>query len=141
MLCQSVGKCADLSYCQEEGAVLHVGEVAQDFGALDILRVVFTDLATGRATVIDGDVSGQEISAVLDGFLPLPGHSYRVQVTHGIYGGGIFPVQIKPFEYDAIAEDFDVSTTAYDHLLVRFVRVNNAAGIDQASEQWLSLSI
>lgn len=139
MLCQSVGKCADLGYCSEEGAVLHIGEVAQDFGDLDVMRVTFTDLATGRKTTIDGDTSGDEISVILDGFAPIPGHVYKVEVTHGTYGGGIFPSQVYPYEYGSGA--FDITANAYDHLLVRFVKNYNTTGIDQASQQWLSLNI
>lgn len=141
MLCLQVGKCADLGYCQEEGAVLHVGEVEQDFGALDAMRVTFTDLGTGRTTSIDADVTGSALSIVLDGFFPIPGHVYRVQVTADKYGGGIFPVQVYPYEYDATGSAFDISTNAYDHLLVRFVKVNDTEGIQSNTEQWLSLPI
>lgn len=139
MLCRSVGKCADLGYCQEEGATLHIGEVEQDFGALDSLRVTFTSTATGRAETLDVDVDGTELSVVLDGFAPIPGHTYKVEVTYSRYGGGIFPVQVYPYEYGTDA--FDISDNAYDHLLVRFVK-NHAGGvIEQATEQWLALNI
>ena len=139
MLCQSVGKCADLSYCSEEGAILHIGEAAQTFGALDSVDVKFTDLSTGRITVLDCDEAGGELSCVLDGFAPIPGHVYKVEVVGNAYGYQFFPVQVSPFEFNAGA--MDITSTAYDHILVRFVKSHNTAGIDQTGDQWLSLPI
>jgi hypothetical protein len=113
--------------------------VQQDFGALDAMRVTFLNLATQRETTLDADANGDELSVIMDGFAPTPGQVYKVTVTWSRYGGGIFPVQVYPYEY--VTDGFDISATAHDHLLVKFVKNHNTTGVDSASEQWLSLPI
>lgn len=138
MLCRSVAKCADLSACQDEEAVLHIGEAEQDFGDSTTLSVKFTDLATNRVTVIEGEYSvgpPSDITISMTDFAPVDGHHYKVEVVGQIEGGGIFPVQFKPYELSGDA--FDITDTAYDHVLVTFVKVNGST----ASEQWLSLPV
>ena len=140
MLCRETAKCIDLVGCFDDGAILHIGEALQDFGALDSLWVAFTDLSTDRTTTIDAENDGDAIWVVPDGFEPITGHVYRVEVTWGKYGGGLFPVQVYPYEYTGGI--LDISTVLYDSLLVRFVKNNgvNGSGLT-TSEQWLSLHI
>lgn len=138
MFCQDIGKCKDLSYCADEGAVLHIGEASDTMADMDALWVTFTDLSTGRVTSLEADITGSAVDVTMGGFSPIPGHVYQVALSVNVYGGGIYPVVVKPYVH-APASGFSVGSTEYDALLVRFVKNHDTGGISSYSEQWMSL--
>jgi hypothetical protein len=70
MLCQDRARCADLSYCQAEGAVLNIGQIV-DTPYTGTVRVLFTDMATERRTAIDNAGTPPEVSIDTEDFTPL----------------------------------------------------------------------
>lgn len=145
MLCNDLGVCNDLSYCQGKNAVLHIGQSYTDIGITDgaEIRVLFTNRTTGAVTALDIDTEQlPSIDLDTEGFTPIKGHSYLVQLVLESSGGGIMPIQVKPYEWSD--GSYDVSSTGYDGLLVRFTRVftqtdSTTASVDSATEQWMTL--
>lgn len=141
MGCDNVIHCADLSYCQGEGAILHICELdpATDPPDPALLKVLFTNLATGNKVEFPVFVEGYpslDISIASENFTPIAGHMYQVEVVYQETGGGIFPMKIVPFVW--VDGAIDVSDLVYDALMVRFVKVfTQTATISMATEQWL----
>lgn len=142
MDCADKGLLSDLSYCQGENAIIHIGELENYSGYEDAtqLRVLFTNLATGHKTVIA--VGGEFLPEIVihsEDFTPVPEHGYEVKVVRAQDLGGITPLRIKP--YEATYAGYDLSTEAFDALLVRFVKVFTAtATIEHSTEQWFTLA-
>lgn len=141
MECADVVTLSDLAYCQGEDAVIHIGELEEYSGYDDALqtRILFTDLATGHKTAIA--IRGQDLPELVidsEAFTPVPGHVYQVEATRYANGGGITPLRMLPFE--VLYTGYNVTSTAYDGLLVRFVKVfTTTPTVAISTEQWLSL--
>lgn len=137
MLCQDLARCAELSYCQAPDAVLNIGQLV-DAPYPGTARVMFTDLATGRVTIIDNAGSGVDISIDTEDFTPLQGHAYEVEVVIGQESGAIIPIAFIP--YVLTGNDVTAGTTSYMLATARFVKVFTVAdAVDQVNEQWLIL--
>lgn len=124
MECADVVTLSDLGYCQGEDALIHIGELGEYSGyeLAEETRILFTNLATGHKTIIP--IRGEDLPELVinsEDFTPIDGHVYRVEVTRYADGGGITPLRVKPFE--VIYTGYVVSSTDYDALLVRFVKV------------------
>lgn len=135
MLCTDLVRCHELSYCQQAGSVLNIGELV-DTPYPGTVRVKFTDLATDRITVIDNSEALPYVGIDTEDFTPLEGHSYQIEVVLSPESGAIIPVPFKPYVMNG--NDIEVSTTSYLLATARFVKVFQLDGdIESPQEQWL----
>lgn len=141
MECDDVVTLSDLAYCQGEDALIYIGEMEEYSGYEDatLTRIMFTNLATQHKTVIA--VGGEFLPELVihsEDFTPVPGHTYRVEATRYSTGGGITPIRMKP--YEVIYTGYEVSDTAYDAFLVRFVKVfTMTPTVSVSTEQHMSV--
>ena len=136
MLCQDLARCVDLSYCQAEGAVLNIGHL-EDTPYPGTVRVTFTDLSTGRQTIIDNAGTLPDISIDTEDFTPMAGHVYQIEAVLNAETGGIIPVPFVPYVMNG--NDLEAGTVAYLYATARFVKVFNLTGVDSATEQYLTI--
>lgn len=137
MLCENLARCADLSYCQADGAVLNIGQLV-DTPYPGTVHVKFTDIATNRVTTIDNAGTLPDVSIDTQDFTPLQGHVYQIEVVLSPESGAILPVPFIPYALDG--NDLEGGTTSYLKATARFVKVFGTNGyVQSAQEQWLCL--
>lgn len=141
MECAEVATLSDIAYCQGEDALIHIGELEEYSGyeLAEQTRILWTNLATGHKTVIA--IGGEYLPELVihsEDFTPVDGQVYKVEVTRYSTGGGITPLRVKPFE--VVYTGYEISDTAYDALLVRFVKVFTVTStVSVSTDQYLSL--
>lgn len=142
MVCANDALLNDLAYCQGEGAIIHIGEmeVYSGYENAEQLRLLFTRLQDDHKTVIP--IAGEYLPELVinsEDFTPVAGCVYRVQLVKDNDLGGISPFPLLTFSVTYVG--YDTDTTAYDGLLVRFVKVFTMTSTQAvATEQYFTLA-
>lgn len=148
-LCGDILRCNDLNYCTDSpgasysGAILHLGELDADydFGGAS-LAVHFTDMATGRITVIaPNDMAFPSIEVIQPGDLS-PGQMYQVTLVGPSDAMGIQPLKFYPYEYDTATQGYAAYATLVDGVYIKFIKLFDGNGdVVSSTEQWASLPL
>ena len=137
MNCQNVARCVPLNGCPTTGASLYIGSLSDGYDPYSgTITVRFTDMATGRQTVLDNAGALPDVECQVDNSF-VAGHVYRVEVLD--QGG--YPLAFYVYQWDTTANDRDLSTDDYDAASVRFTRSTDEDGdVITYATQWLTLS-
>lgn len=137
MNCQNVARCAPLNGCPTPGASLYIGSLSDGYDPYSgDITVRFTDMSTGRQTVMDNVGALPDVECQVDNSF-VAGHVYRVEVLD--QGG--YPLAFQVYQWDTTANDRDLSADDYDAASVRFTRPTDEDGdVITYATQWLTLS-
>ena len=126
-LCDNTPKGRDLLICRAPDARLWIGS-SDETGLL----VLFTDLATGRRTIVSATEDNDEWYCEPPELVI--GHTYRVELVNS----SITPVDFTPYAFDGSV--FAPATSDVSAVNVDFVRVWDVDGDTYLSpDQWLSI--
>lgn len=120
---------------------MHLGEIASgyDFDGAG-LSVIFTNLGSGRKTIVDCATYTTDITVVLDAFRPVSGQMYNVELVGRRETGSITRLKFTPYTYSVSAQDVVPASGSYDTVAVQFVRVfEDDNSLHTSSEQWLTI--
>ena len=127
MLCDNTPKGRDLLLCREEDARLWIGSSAEAN-----LMVLFTDLATGRRTIVSATEEDDEWYCEPPELVV--GHTYRVELVNPT----VTPVDFTPYTFDG--STFALATEDVSAVNVDFVKVWESNGDTYLGpDQWLSI--
>ena len=115
MLCDNTPKGRDLLLCREEDARLWIGSSDEAN-----LMVLFTDLATGRRTIVSATEEDDEWYCEPPELVV--GHTYRVELVNQT----VTPVDFTPYTFDG--STFALATEDVSAVNVDFVKVWESDG-------------
>lgn len=131
-----MARCASVNACPATTATLYVGSLASGYEPYGTVEVRFTDVATGRHTLIEATGTLPAIECAMDVSFPA-GHVHHIEVLDA----GGYPLRFHVYEWDTTADARDLTTDAYDSASVRFVRqVDDAGNVLTYDESWVTLS-
>lgn len=131
MLCVQIPKGNDILSCTDDDARLYIGT-----SQLDGLKVLFTDIATGRKTLMDATVDGDEWYVTEPPLIS--GHTYRAQLVVN----EITPVTFYPYVLDqtTYGTSYVADDTQYRGVNFSVVKGYYPEGDTYfGQDQWLSL--